>query len=392
MAVKRESHRRGAGASRAAKRRQVKDGARSKRGKLTRAKIRHFLFTVAPDRLMRGLLKRRHLACPIDLREVTVHVPSWPEAWEGLRIAHVSDFHLGELMPLDRALDLIDRVAKARPDMLACTGDVVDLEWHGSEPLLAAMGAVPARFGRYLVLGNHDHLDDPKALARAAAREGLRVLDGDVDELPREPKPRGGRGGRAAIESRAALARSAPSAAAGAGAHGAEAPAHERTELRIGGIDWGRTKKELAARVTSLKATPDLLLAHNPKAFAAAVRLGVPLTLAGHTHGGQMSLPTRTILPRPRATPVVDATAMVSHELAPTHGDAIGAIDPGLPGDPGSEARPRHAALARNRVRALRRGLYAQGQSRLFINVGAGSWFPARVNCPAEVVMLTVVR
>jgi len=290
------------------------------RGKLARAKIRHFLFTVAPDRITRGMLKRRHLERPVELRELTLHVPSWPERWEGVRIAHLSDFHLGELMPIDRALSLVERVSKARPDLLACTGDVVDLDWHGAEPLLQAMGDVPASLGRYLVLGNHDLLDDPASLARAAVRSGLRVLHDAVERVGDDD------GG----------------------------------SFRVGGIDWGRTRRELAKRVSALPERPDLLLSHNPKAFPAAARLGVPLMLAGHTHGGQVALPDRTVTARRG------------------RGGAATSVPRGAP--------------AQSPRRALRRGLYAEGESRLFVNVGAGSWFPARVNCPAELLMLTVRR
>lgn len=283
--------------------------AKASGGKLARARIRHFLLTVAPDRLLGGALRRRHLSQEVQLRELTVQVPGWPEAFEGLRIGHVSDFHLGELMPLEKAEAAVARVAAARPDLLACTGDVVDLRWHGCEPLMRALAGVPARLGHFLVLGNHDHLESAAAVSRAAAAAGIRVL----------------RDHRVSVE-------------------------HGGARLLVGGVDWDRTRRGLAQRVRKVAgrtpgrepgALPHLLLAHNPKAFPAAAAAGIPLTLSGHTHGGQVDLPNH------------------AHEL-------------------------RHA------VRRLRRGLYAEGQSRLFVTVGAGSWFPARVNCPAEVVVLTV--
>ena len=346
--------------------RSTNDTLPPKKGKLARARLRHFFFTVAPDRLMRGLLKRRHLLCPIHLREITLHVPSWPERWEGVRIAHLSDIHLGDLMPIEKALELVDRVAKAKPDMLACTGDVVDLDWHGAEPLLEAMGSVPASLGRFLVLGNHDLLDDPAALSRAARRRGLRVLHGAVEHVRR------------------------PDAGDGAGDGGS---------MRVGGIEWGRTKRELAKHVDALPERPDLLLAHNPKAFPAAARIGVPLTLAGHTHGGQMALPDRTVLARrTRGAEVVpvDAAGDSSAFGAAGAGAHAARTAVGASFDVSSLDAARvpaqGSAPALARTRALRRGLYAQGDSRLFVSVGAGSWFPARVNCPAETLILTVRR
>lgn len=379
--------------------------ARSGGAKLARAKIRHFFLTVAPDRLMRGALKRRYLERPIELRELTLHVPSWPERFDGMRIAHVSDFHLGELMPMARALEIIERVDKAKPDLLACTGDVVDLEWAGAEPLLQAMGSVVAPLGRYLVLGNHDYLDDPAALVRAARKRGLTVLEDEVAHA--SIRARTGRGG-AAGESRAAT----------------------QGALRVGGIDWGRTKRELSDRVDSLRERPDLLLAHNPKAFPAAARHGVPLMLAGHTHGGQVGLPDRTVRVgrSARAAPphagesglsrtaeAIEAAARAAGATAAEAAAAgaaaaeagAGAAGSAIAGAGAGSAAVRAAAAAgsagaaraiaaalpaRVQQRAWRRGLYAQGESRLFVNVGAGSWFPARVNCPAEIVVLTVTR
>lgn len=354
---------------------EARGGAAPKRGggKLARAKLRHFFFTVAPDRITRGLLRRRHLERPIELREITLHVPDWPEKYQGLRIAHVSDFHLGELMPMTKALEVVGRVEKAKPDLLACTGDVVDLEWQGAQPLLEAMGSVEAPLGRFLVLGNHDHLDDPASLVRAARRRGLVVLEDEVvDAMERA---RGGRGGPG-------VAAAAPRGARATADEAAEASSSPGA-LRVGGIDWARTPRELGVRLERLRKRPDLLLAHNPKAFPAAARLGVPLTLAGHTHGGQVGLPDRTVKPRVVMTPVGPIG------VQPAGDASTGAT--GAKNDPVALAL-RRAAPAQARLRALRRGLYAQGPSRLFVNVGAGSWFPARVNCPAEILMLTIER
>ncbi|MFM8699740.1 MAG: metallophosphoesterase, partial [Phycisphaerales bacterium] len=119
--------------------------------------------------------------------------PRWPRAFDGVRIAHLTDFHLGDLMPLDRAVDAVERLSALRPDLVACTGDVVDLDSHGAEPLLAAMGAMPAPLGRYLVLGNHDHLDAGHMLASLAEMRGMQVLDGQVAAAERPERQPVGR-------------------------------------------------------------------------------------------------------------------------------------------------------------------------------------------------------
>ena len=267
-----------------------------------RARIRHAVLTRTADRLTLGALGRRHRAQAIEVRRIELRVPRWPRTHDGMRIAHVTDFHLGDLMPLGRALGAQERLAALRPDLLACTGDVVDLDLDGAEPLLAAMGAIEAPLGRFLVLGNHDHLEDGHMLASMAVMRGLQVPHGEV-------VPAGG---------------------------GSD-------PLLVGGVDWARGVRTLDRMVDALPSRPHLLLAHNPKVFPAAARARIPLTLAGHTHGGQVALRDR-----PRAN------------LSMLHG---------------------HSS-----------GLYERGSSRLFVNVGAGSWFPLRRNVPAEIVMLEVRR
>lgn len=280
------------------------DGSGTRRtAKYHRARIRNFFFSVGPHRLSGGLLTRRHLGQDIAVREVEISSPFWPLAFDGLRIAHVSDFHLGDLLPLQRALAVIEQVAELEPDLVACTGDVVDLDNHEARPLLDAMAAADAPLGSLLVLGNHDHLHDGTELAAMARRSGVGVLDNETIRVKR--------GG---------------------------------DELLIGGIDWAKSAPQCARLIDA--ACGDfvhLLLAHNPKAFLRAADLRIPLTLSGHTHGGQVAL-----------------------KHLPTANFALA---------------HRHRA-----------GLYDAHGSRLYVTTGIGAWFPLRVNCPAEIALLTVRR
>lgn len=271
--------------------------------KYHRARIRRFLFTHGPNRLTGGRLKRRHLDANVEVLPVDVHLPRWPAAFDGLRIAHVSDFHLGELMPLERALAVVEQLARLEPDFIACTGDVVDLHNEGARPLLEALAAVGAPLGTAVVLGNHDELDDEEALAREAEQAGLLVLRNEAAAINRQ------------------------------GEH-----------LVVAGVKWAKSASLCRRYVTrTCDDSVNLLLSHNPRSFAAASDLGIPLTLAGHTHGGQLALRKRP-----------------KRNLAFTQ---------------------KHSC-----------GLYERSDSRLFVTRGVGAWFPLRVNCPAEIALLTVNR
>ena len=273
-------------------------------GRMARAKLRHAVLTKLPDKIVGGALLRNHLKQSIEIRKVELKVANWPAKFDGIRVGHISDLHVGEMIPVSRALEAVDLLAKSKPDLVACTGDVVDLDVAGCEPVFAALGQLRASMGRYFVLGNHDLLDNEQRVMRLAQESGMTTLRGETLTA---------RGG-----------------------------------LRIGGIDWSRTIAGNAQEVRTIVqqgTVPHLLLAHNPKAFREAAKWNVPLTLSGHTHGGQFAL-----LPSLRK-------------------------------------KPRAAAS-----RVLRAGHYHQGDSHLFVTTGVGGWFPLRVNCPAEVVVITVRR
>ena len=277
-------------------------------GKYRRARLRHALFTLAPDRLLGGRLLRRHLKNEVVVRRFEVPIPSWRSELDGLRIGHLSDLHMGDLMPGERVDEINQLLVEEQVDLVAFTGDAVDLDWKGIERFFDGMAAIPAPLGHFLVLGNHDHLDDPDAVVRAARDAGITVLMDEVAEL--------------------------------------EVP--ERGTMRIAGVDWSKRLQDCSqviaevCEVDDAKSSSqacDLLLSHNPKGFIEAARQRIPLTLSGHTHGGQVAIKGRP-----------DRNLAVAHRLSA--------------------------------------GFYEREGSVLFVTTGVGSWFPLRVHCPPEVVVL----
>lgn len=268
-----------------------------------RAWWRHLFLTNAPDRLSFGRLRQRLLNTPIEIREVEVASPLWPAELDGLRIGHVSDLHLGTLMPIERAHAAIEQLVERRPDLVACTGDVVDLHAKGVDAVFDHWAKFHPPLGSWLVLGNHDHLDAPEDVARAATRAGLQVLEDRRVEIEHNGQP-----------------------------------------VCIGGIGWSRTAEGCAARLKLLDESPiHLLLAHNPRIFPAAARRRIALTLAGHTHGGQIA-----------------SGSDPNRNLAVAY---------------------KHSA-----------GTFDLGKSRMYVTAGVGAWFPVRVNCPPEMALITMRR
>ncbi len=282
-------------------RRRERDTRRRERA-YRRARIRHFLFTVGPHRVSGGRITRRHLAQEVVVNDTELCSPQWPTSFDGLRIGHVSDFHLGDLLPLDKALEVVEELGRQQPELIACTGDLVDLDSPDSGRVLEALAAIDAPLGCFFVLGNHDELHDPRGLVRTAREVGVTVLQNEAVCIRRNGHP-----------------------------------------MVVAGIEWAKSSLQCSRFVDAAAGdeNPHLLLAHNPKAFLQAADRGIALTLAGHTHGGQIAFKSR-----PNAN------------LALTH---------------------RHSA-----------GMFQADGSLLYVTSGVGAWFPLRLNCPAEIAMLTV--
>jgi uncharacterized protein len=190
----------------------------------------------------------------VRLRELEVELPGLPPELDGLRIAHLSDFHLG---PPSRGVVAVERavawVAERRPDLAAISGDL--LTYPGAEPLLREL---VGRLGvpTFAVLGNHDLAisRDPKARA-----SNLRDLDPAV--LLRD-------------EGRLLELRGRDVWIAGA---------HPRFMVR--------RLRRLDPNALSRDADLRILLCHFPRVLDRLEPGAFDLVLAGHMHDGQICVP-----------------------------------------------------------------------------------------------------
>ena len=190
-----------------------------------------------------GWLRRRTLRCP---------VPGLPRELSGLRIAHLSDFHLG--VP-SRGVRAVERaaawVAERRPDLVCITGDLL---WHprGERLLQRVLAELP---GAYAVLGNHDFGVARAPFAKRAAPHDLRGATLLADEA-------------VLLELRG-------------------------RRVQIVGVD-PRSHMRRRTRATALadpRADLRILLCHFPRVIDRIPEGAFHLVLAGHLHDGQISLP-----------------------------------------------------------------------------------------------------
>lgn len=196
----------------------------------------------------------------LEVSERRLAVAGLASPLAGLRIAHLSDLHVGNGLHGDALDALVARVAALAPDLVVITGDLFDYDPDAVPDGARRLGALRAPLGVFAVLGNHDAFVGREWVARCLAEHApaLRLLRGEWQRLPAR----------------------APLYVAG---------------FDDPGRDWslhGGTLPALAALARSLpRDGPALLLAHRPEAFVQAAEAGFALTLAGHYHGGQIALP-----------------------------------------------------------------------------------------------------
>lgn len=198
-----------------------------------------------------------------DRTRVRVAIPDLHDDHRGLRIAQLSDLHIGNGLEGERLAHLVRETNAVDADLITLTGDIFDFDPRYVEDGARILAGLRARLGVYAVLGNHDTYTGSEVVAEAITRHAphWRLLRGEVVALPADP----------------------PIYIAGVDDPGRNTNWTNR-DLHLDDLE------KLADDLPS--DGPVLLLVHRPEAFPQAARLGFPLVLAGHTHGGQMALPT----------------------------------------------------------------------------------------------------
>ena len=191
---------------------------------------------------------------PPDLLQVPVRLRRLDPAFNGFRIAVVSDIHLGPLSGRAHTERIVRMINETAPDLVAIVGDVVDGTVDELGPAAEPLRDLDSREGTFFVTGNHEYfVEDPLSWLRELERLGVQPLRNENTAIRR---------GAAAFD------------LAGvndiAGESRSDAPDFDRA---LSGLDSSR---------------PTVLLAHQPVQVEEAAARGVDLQLSGHTHGGQM--------------------------------------------------------------------------------------------------------
>lgn len=244
------------------------------------------------------------------LRRIDLAYDELPDGLAGLKIGHMTDVHIGPYVSIADIHKMAKLLQQESPDLLAITGDLVDdvkLLPAAMEALQPMMSKV--RLGTWFCMGNHEHYRGPVQIRRILQQYGVNILDNRCQRI-----------------------------------------SFDRTGFFVAGVDYpmnvNAAARQNAAKdyiaTACAKILPEqftLLLAHHPDFLPAAFSRDIRLTLAGHTHGGQVGWGRRSAF----------------HFLYP-----------------------------------YMRGVYQDGRNMAYVSSGAGHWLPFRLNCPPEVSLITL--
>jgi len=230
----------------------------------------------------------------IEIKQLDVKLRGLPQELAGFRLVQISDVHVGPLLRKDWVARVVEQIRRLAPDLVAITGDLVDGRVHELREHVAPLANIDAKRGVYFVTGNHEYYSGVEEWYAHLPSLGVRPLRNERVEV---------------------------------------APG-----LELAGIEDPTGAPDLAAALKGRDPEGALvLLAHQPRQFAEAAKRGVPLTLSGHTHGGQI-------------WPFSWLVALAQPYLA---------------------------------------GLHRRGESQLYVSRGTGFWGPPmRVFAPAEITLL----
>lgn len=196
---------------------------------------------------------REAVAFP-EIVEVEIAVERLPAAFEGYRIAQLSDIHVGPTIRGEFLAAVVDRVNELDPDLVAITGDLVDGTVDRLGPEIASLGRLRASDGAFFVTGNHEYYWDAEAWIDELRRLGLVVLENEHRTIERQ-------GARLLV----------------AGCR----------DYRAASMFPDKVSDPVGARSDAPECEASILLAHQPQSYQAALAGGYDLMICGHTHGGQ---------------------------------------------------------------------------------------------------------
>ena len=193
-----------------------------------------------------------------EVVRVDLAIANLPKALEGLRVVQLSDIHVGDSLPPREIRRAVSIANNLRAHLAVITGDFISSRGDPLEECVAELALLKAHLGVWGCNGNHEIYAGAEDLAEQLFQQyGMRMLRQSSAQL-----------------------------------------AWNGGLFNLIGVDYQHNVRLTGSRMPSLQAIerlvrrdmPNILLSHNPNTFYSAAELGIELSLAGHTHGGQVNV------------------------------------------------------------------------------------------------------
>lgn len=256
-------------------------------------------------------------------KNVELQFASLPEAFDGYHIVHLSDFHLdGWIGHTDKMQAIVDEVNALNPDAIFFTGDLVSLEEKELEEFMPILSKLKAKDGVFSIMGNHDYQPYNRLWSDKERAEHVAHLQ----QMERQM------GWNLLLNENAFIHR------------GEDSIAILGSENHSMGVHNVVARGNLKKTMEGTDGMFRILLTHDPTHWRGEVlgKTDIPLTLSGHTHGGQMN---------------VFGLFYVSTFIYKEHA-----------------------------------GLYEENGQKLYVNIGLGGTMPMRVGATPEITSIKISR
>ena len=205
----------------------------------------------------------------LELKHITFTSPDLPPYFDGYRLVQITDFHLGSFPPgNDFVQKVVDAANNEEPDMILFTGDLVNNQASEVEPYLKTLGQLHAQDGIYSIWGNHDYCEYGNNHSIGDLKRNRRMLYGYQESL----------GWHQLMNEHHVVSHGMSSIAVIGVENPGQPPFTNRSNLKkaMKGVDPDMFK---------------ILLSHDPHHWRReVVGKKIQLTLAGHTHAGQLKI------------------------------------------------------------------------------------------------------
>lgn len=244
----------------------------------------------------------------LQLRRLQLSLKDRPEVLKGYKIGQLSDVHIGPFIGMDKLKEMVNAIASEHPHRLVITGDLIDDLAYLDEVADYLDGRVQDfPDGIDYILGNHEYRVDVERVWNRLSQTKMHMYRNSHQQILGGPRP-----------------------------------------VYLVGMDYhfkdDVQEENVRLLDIAMKGIPDngypILLAHHPNYIPEAFRRHIPLTLSGHTHGGQINLWGTNLVPV---------------------------------------------------YKPYWKGLYEEQGLFAYVSRGSGHWFPVRLNCTREVTVFSIL-